>query len=166
LWDCERHSRPKLSMTIVRVMRVATFTTLISVALILVYDFHPNSTTVWEEHLDPNPDLSAQAMNGVPRRRQGMPIPERQLWSYITQIANALKAMHSSGLAARNLDPSKMLITGKNRCVIPFGKDRARADSYRIRLNGCGILDVLAYDGNTPITVYQVSYLKLFSRPS
>lgn len=46
-----------------------------------------------------------------------MPIPERQLWSYITQLANSLKAIHSSGLAARNLDPSKIIITGKNRYV-------------------------------------------------
>lgn len=44
-----------------------------------------------------------------------MPIPERAVWSYITQIANALKAVHSSGLAARNLDPSKVLVTGQNR---------------------------------------------------
>lgn len=47
-----------------------------------------------------------------------MPIPERLLWSYITQIANALKAIHTSGLAARNMDPSKVLITGKNRYVV------------------------------------------------
>lgn len=46
-----------------------------------------------------------------------MPIAELTLWSYVTQIANALKAIHSSGLAARNLDPSKVLITGKNRWV-------------------------------------------------
>jgi PAB-dependent poly(A)-specific ribonuclease subunit 3 len=75
-----------------------------------VYDFHPDSTTVYYEHL--NPDAPPLSMG---RRRQGMPIPERVLWSYVTQIANALKAVHSLNLAARNLDPSKVLITGKNR---------------------------------------------------
>jgi serine/threonine protein kinase len=79
-------------------------------ALILVYDFHPDSTTVYDEHL--NPDAPPLSMG---RRRQGMPIPERVLWSYVTQIANALKAVHSLNLAARNMDPSKVLITGKNR---------------------------------------------------
>lgn len=82
-------------------------------ALIVVYDYHPDSTTVWDEHVNQNADPSAIGPNG--KRRQGMPIPERQLWSYITQVANALKAIHTSGLAARALDPSKILITGKNR---------------------------------------------------
>lgn len=83
-------------------------------AMILVYDFHPESTTVWEEHLSPEPPANPIYMR---RQKLGMPIPERLLWSYITQITNALKAMHSSGLAARNMDPSKVLITGKHRFV-------------------------------------------------
>ncbi|GFZ47901.1 PAB1P-dependent poly(A)-nuclease [Saitozyma sp. JCM 24511] len=112
-------------------------------SLILVYDFHPDSTTVYDEHL--NPDAPPLSMG---RRRQGMPIPERVLWSYVTQIANALKAVHSLNLAARNLDPSKVLITGKNR----------------VRLNGCGILDVLAYDGQTPMAVYQQEDLVSFGK--
>jgi len=33
-------------------------------------------------------------------------------------------------------------------------------DADRIRLNGCGILDVLAYDATTPIAVYQVSHIR------
>lgn len=46
-----------------------------------------------------------------------MPIQERQLWSFVTQIANAIKAIHNAGQSARNLDPSKILITGKNRYI-------------------------------------------------
>ena len=117
----------------------------LTAALILIYDFHPDSTTVWDEHLNPNPDPPPPGAN--PKRRLGMPLPERVLWSYITQIANALKAIHTSGLAARNLDPSKVMITGKNR----------------IRLNGCGILDVLAHDAATSVSVFQASVLNLAS---
>jgi len=80
-------------------------------ALVLVYDFHPNSVTLEEEHL--NPEM--MAMN--PRRKSSPPIPERLLWSYITQIANAIKAVHSSGMALRGLDPSRIILTGKNRYV-------------------------------------------------
>ena len=82
-------------------------------ALVLVYDYHPNSTTIWEDHMSPHPENEPIRPDGS--RRSGMPIPERLLWSYITQITNSLKAIHSSGLAARTLDPSKLLITGKNR---------------------------------------------------
>lgn len=88
-------------------------------ALIIVYDYHPDSITLGDEHLNPNGELP-NLHGTMPRRRQGMPIPERLLWSYITQIANALKAMHSTNLAARNLDPSKILLTGKNRHVALF----------------------------------------------
>lgn len=85
-------------------------TWLTNVALIFVYDFHPDSATVLDEHIQP--DAAPLTMG---RRRLGMPIHEKVLWSYITQVANGLKAIHMSGLAARNMDPSKMLITGKNR---------------------------------------------------
>jgi len=46
------------------------------------------------------------------------------------QIASALKAIHSTGLAAQTILPSKVIVTSKNR----------------IRLNGCGILDVVRFD--------------------
>ncbi|WWC86744.1 uncharacterized protein L201_001622 [Kwoniella dendrophila CBS 6074] len=130
-------------------------------SLILVYDYHPLSTTIWDEHLIPNPNLQPppnpppanqnQNQNQNPitgKGRTGLPIQERVLWSYITQIANALKAIHSSGLAARNLDPSKILITGKNR----------------IRLNGCGVWDVLAFDATTHVGVFQQEDLVSFGK--
>lgn len=78
----------------------------------MVYDFHPNSANLDEEHL--NQELMAM----TPRRKSSPPIPERLLWSYITQLANALKAVHSSGMALRGLDPSRILLTGKNRFVV------------------------------------------------
>lgn len=45
------------------------------------------------------------------------PIEERTLWSYVIQIANAMKEVHSKGLAVRNLDVTKVLVVGKNRYV-------------------------------------------------
>lgn len=82
----------------------------------MVYDFHPNSVNLEEEH------LNQEIMAMTSRRKSSPPIPERLLWSYITQLANALKAVHSSGLALRGLDPSRILLTGKNRsaALAPF----------------------------------------------
>ncbi|CAD6591551.1 MAG: PAB-dependent poly(A)-specific ribonuclease subunit 3, partial [Tremellales sp. Tagirdzhanova-0007] len=112
-------------------------------SLILVYDFHPDSTTIWEEHMAVDPPVRSMG-----RRRLGMPIRERMLWSYIVQIANALKAIHSSGLAARSLDPSKVMITGKNR----------------IRLNGCGTLDVISNEAKIPMSTHQQEDLVSFGK--
>ena len=67
-------------------------------------------------------------------------VPERVLWSYIVQIASALKTVHNSGAAVRNLDPNRIIVTGKNR----------------VRIAGCGVMDVLAWDGGMQHAGYQV----------
>ncbi|KAJ5578429.1 PAN2-PAN3 deadenylation complex subunit PAN3 [Penicillium hispanicum] len=99
-------------------------------SLIFVTDYHPLSKTLAEQHL------------GAGNRFQGRHnthIPEQVLWGYMTQIANALKAIHTNGLAARILEPSKVLLTGKNR----------------IRLNACAILDVAQFDTQRSVAELQ-----------
>ena len=66
-------------------------------------------------------------------------VPESTLWSYVCQIASALKTIHQGGLAARVLDTTKILVTGKNR----------------VRLNGCAVLDVVQYENQTPVAQLQ-----------
>ncbi|ODQ67761.1 hypothetical protein NADFUDRAFT_80926 [Nadsonia fulvescens var. elongata DSM 6958] len=56
-------------------------------------------------------------------------VDEKILWGYIVQILTALATIHESGLAARVVDLNKIIITSQNR----------------IRLNSCGILDVLDF---------------------
>ncbi|KMP07314.1 PABP-dependent poly(A) nuclease 3 [Coccidioides immitis H538.4] len=83
--------------------------------------------------------LEADGQGRYQGRHTSGHIPEQILWSYVTQIANALKAIHSAGLAARVIEPSKILLTGKNR----------------IRLNACGILDVVQFDSQRPLADLQ-----------
>ncbi|KAB8237275.1 PAN-complex poly(A)-binding subunit PAN3 [Aspergillus alliaceus] len=99
-------------------------------SLIFVTDYHPLSKTLAEQHL------------GAGNRFQGRHsthISEQVLWGYMTQIANGLKAIHSNGLAARVLDASKVLLTGRNR----------------IRLNACAVMDVVQYDTQRTIADLQ-----------
>ncbi|PKY08593.1 poly(A) ribonuclease subunit [Aspergillus campestris IBT 28561] len=108
-------------------------------SLIFVTDYHPLSKTLAEQHL------------GVGTRFQGRPnthIPEQVLWGYMTQIANGLKAIHSNGLAARIIDPSKILLTGRNR----------------IRLNACSIMDVVQFDAQRPVADLQRQDLVSFGQ--
>lgn len=44
-----------------------------------------------------------------------MHVPERRMWSYLCQLASALRQIHKLGLAARCLELGKVLLTGKNR---------------------------------------------------
>lgn len=93
-------------------------------SLFFVIDYHPLSQTLAEYHFGTS--------NLFKNRPAASHIPEQVLWSYTVQIASALKAIHSKGLAARVIDPTRVLLTGKNR----------------IRLNGCAIMDVVRFDQN------------------
>ncbi|KAI9825533.1 MAG: hypothetical protein M1819_000525 [Sarea resinae] len=99
-------------------------------SLIFVTDYHPLSKTLAEHHF---PSTRFQG------RPAGGHVPEQVLWSYVMQISSALKAIHDAGLAARIIDASKILLTSKNR----------------VRLNACGILDVVQYDTSATIADLQ-----------
>ena len=102
-------------------------------SLIFVTDYHPMAKTLAEFHFSPS-------SSRFPSRNQQSSafVSEATLWSYLVQIANALKVIHGQNLAARVLDTSKILVTDKNR----------------LRLNGVGIFDVLDFD-NAPSLIDQ-----------
>jgi PAB-dependent poly(A)-specific ribonuclease subunit 3 len=66
-------------------------------------------------------------------------VPEKVLWSYIVQIASAIKSVHTANLAVRCMDPSKVILTDKNR----------------IRLSACSVLDVVQFDAQRPLAELQ-----------
>lgn len=94
-------------------------------SLVFVQDYFPLAQTLVEAHLTGQlqKDHRFRGTNGPSK------IPEAVIWSYVVQIANALRAIHSKDLAARCLDPSKIILTDKDR----------------IRLTACAILDVVQY---------------------
>ncbi|TNY17300.1 hypothetical protein DMC30DRAFT_406244 [Rhodotorula diobovata] len=75
-------------------------------------------------------------------------LPERVLWSYVVQVASALKCVHNSGLAMRTIDVNRVLVTGKNR----------------VRLGGAGVLDCLTWDGGQSIPAHQQDDLLSFGK--
>lgn len=110
-------------------------------SLLFVQDYHPLSKTLAEVH------LSTNTTHGN-RFQSKTAIPEPVLWGYISQIANALKAIHGADLAARCLDVSKILLTDKNR----------------IRLSGCAVLDVVQFDARRPVADLQQEDFLQFGR--
>ncbi|PIL25916.1 hypothetical protein GSI_11669 [Ganoderma sinense ZZ0214-1] len=111
-------------------------------SLVVVYDDHPNAQTLYEAHIKPK---APQFQNGR-LQAQSNRIAERTIWSYVIQIANAIKAVHDAGLAVRLIDPTKILITGKNR----------------IRIGSCGIVDVLMHDVHSDVSFMQQDDLTMF----
>ncbi|KAF3897037.1 PAN2-PAN3 deadenylation complex subunit PAN3 [Trichophyton interdigitale] len=109
-------------------------------SLIFVTDYHPLSKTLAEQHLE--------SPTRYQNRHASTHVTEPVLWGYVTQIASALKAIHSAGLAARVIDASKILLTGKNR----------------IRLNACAILDVVQHDTQRSIADLQSNDMVSFGQ--
>ncbi|CAO3654961.1 unnamed protein product [Mucor fragilis] len=101
-------------------------------SLVFIYDYHPCSITLYEAYFSPQAQALLHARfqaAGI----NGMPVPETTLWSFITQMASALKTIHSAGLSARTIEPTKIIMTSKNR----------------LRISCAGLVDVLQFDTMT-----------------
>ncbi|KAG6857026.1 hypothetical protein H0H87_010699 [Tephrocybe sp. NHM501043] len=104
-------------------------------SLVFVHAYHADSRTLFDVHLKPKPPTmqTHHFQHGrAPHLQAQLPtiIPERTIWSYIVQIASAIKKVHDVGQAVRNVDVTKILLTGQNR----------------VRISCCGIIDVLLHD--------------------
>jgi len=89
-------------------------------SLVFVYEYLPNASTLENSHFT-------------------KPCPENLLWVYICQIALALRHIHGVGLAARVIEPSKILVSHRNR----------------VHLNCVGVLDAIRHDPSCPVAEYQ-----------
>ncbi|KAM3422843.1 PAN2-PAN3 deadenylation complex subunit PAN3 [Cercospora zeina] len=91
-------------------------------SLIIVTDYHPRSQSLAEKYFG--------SQRHANNKHNGQLMPENELWGYIVQLASALRTIHGAGQAAQTVMASKVLLTSKNR----------------IRLNGCGVFDIVQYD--------------------
>jgi len=98
-------------------------------ALVVSYTYYPNATTLYDLHFSQSPPDPASL------------IPERTLWSYIVQIASAIKKIHDIGHPVRMIDPTKILVSSDNR----------------VRLGSCAILDLLLYPHHDPSSINPMS---------
>jgi PAB-dependent poly(A)-specific ribonuclease subunit 3 len=93
---------------------------------VVAYTYHPSAQTLYDAHIKPR---GPAFVHGRLQAAQAH-VPERTLWSYIIQIAGAMKAAHDQGLPVRMIDVTKVIVTGRNR----------------VRISSCGLADVLTYN--------------------
>jgi PAB-dependent poly(A)-specific ribonuclease subunit 3 len=108
-------------------------------SLIIVTDYHPRSQTLAEKHF---------AIGRHPHRPGVQITPEHDLWGHIVQLASALKTIHEGGVAAQTVMASKVLVTSKNR----------------LRINGCGVFDILQHEQKRPLHELQRADLQDLGR--
>jgi PAB-dependent poly(A)-specific ribonuclease subunit 3 len=107
-------------------------------SLIVVTDYHPLSQTLAEKYFAP-----ARSNRGA-----GNVVPENDLWTYLVQLASALQSIHENGLAAQTVTASKVLVTAKGR----------------VRLNGCGVTDIVRYEQKASVPNLQRADLQDLGR--
>uniref|UniRef100_A0A1I7UHN0 PAN2-PAN3 deadenylation complex subunit PAN3 n=1 Tax=Caenorhabditis tropicalis TaxID=1561998 RepID=A0A1I7UHN0_9PELO len=122
-------------------------------SLVFAYDYYPLAETLMVKHFEVKPAtfydpnnafrITSPMANSVVLHGAGG-ANETLIWSYIIQIAAALRSIHSSGLACRTLDLNK---------VITYGN--------KIMLSFCGVQDVIDPD-STPIQQQQNEDLNMF----
>ncbi|EFP09420.1 hypothetical protein CRE_25543 [Caenorhabditis remanei] len=122
-------------------------------SLVFAYDYYPLAETLMTKHFDskcgtnfydPANGFRINSPMSANLQLSGSGANETLIWSYIIQIAAALRAIHASGLACRALDLNKIIVYG-NKIMISF----------------CGIQDVLDPD-STPIQQQQNEDLNMF----
>lgn len=142
LWKKLSHSN------IVQLKEVFTTKAFGDNSMIFVYDFHPGSETLLNKHFSPDqpgysdpfsdtttPRPYSYQKNNLLRHQQNNKLPEPLIWNYIIQLTSALRLIHSSALACRSLDPTKIIINSKNR----------------LRLSCLGMMDVILSETNASI---------------
>ncbi|KDR78367.1 hypothetical protein GALMADRAFT_95055 [Galerina marginata CBS 339.88] len=124
-------------------------------SLVVSYAYYPNAKTLYDAHMKPKPPPTYQQTvyygrhHHQQQQQQQQTVAERTLWSYIVQIASAIKKVHERGQAVRMIDVTKVLVTGQNR----------------VRISSCGIFDVLLYGTQQQdISFFQQEDLLKFGR--
>ena len=151
-------------------------------ALVVAYTYHPNAQTLYDMHFK-NRNQQQQQYGSTSRFQPAQVqtlIPERTIWSYIVQIASAVKKVHDLGQAVRMIDISKILVTSQNRCVrnsrwllgtsfvsltlVPSFFCAYVDACPSVRIGSCGIIDILMHETPQDMTILQQEDLHMFGR--
>lgn len=95
-------------------------------SLCMIYDFYPSADTLFD------------LLN------RGQQFSRDVIISYLLQLLSVLETIHSAGLAAKTVDPTKILVCGPGR----------------VRLNCCGLYDVINFDKDENVTLFQQQDLR------
>ena len=91
----------------------AAGTTLSSV--ISASDFDLSWDTIAFNTQSSGPTSATFPNNSIPEENEPGWLSEPVIWTYVSQLLSALKAIHAAGLAARVYDISNIYLTNKNR---------------------------------------------------
>ena len=101
------------------------------------------------------------------------PLDEATIWSYVTQLVSAIRAVHRGNLACRTLQMNHILVSpdagsgvDENAQVNGIGMsgDMLRTSRVRLRINCIGIVDALEFEARRPIGELQIEDMRCLGR--
>jgi len=107
-------------------------------ALFFVHEYFPGAQSITQRYVN-----TARG-----QQQQQQRLPEKLLWSFITQLVSALRTVHSAQAACRMLHPNYVLVT----------------TGARLRLGCCGVPDVLESETRKSIAELQTEDLHMLGR--
>ncbi len=108
--------------------------------------------------------------------REGFrPLDEITVWSYVTQLVSALRAIHRGNLACRTLQLNHILVSpdvgsGIDERTIQhshldiMGENMIRSNRVRLRINCVGVVDALEFESGRLIEELQVEDMRSLGR--
>jgi len=106
-------------------------------AVFCIHEYVPACRTLRERFLDVNAG-------------GGMPFPEQLIWSCITQLTSAIRAVHGASLACRTLQLNHILCSTPN-----WSWNDGDMSRLRLRINCIGIVDALEFEARKGLAELQ-----------
>ena len=140
-------------------------------AVFFVHQYHPMSLTLREFLYGVGRGMGGM-LDAEMRANQGFhPLDEGTIWSYVTQLVSAVRAVHRANLACRTLQMNHILVTPEAGSGVDetsqnnMMKDEIlRTNRVRLRINCLGIADALEFEARRPIGELQVEDLRCLGR--
>ena len=117
-------------------------------AVFFLHSYHPGAITLQEQFLDPDP-ITPRSNYPHP---DIIPLQEPLIWSCMTQLISAVRAVHSSHLAVRCLQPNHILCTSDE------------GERLRFRINCIGVIDALEFETRKPLVDLQKEDMRCLGR--
>jgi len=97
------------------------------------------------------------------------PLDEATIWSYVTQLVSAIRAVHRGNLACRTLQMNHILVSpdagsGVDENAGIASDNMLRTSRVRLRINCVGVVDALEFEARRPIGELQIEDMRCLGR--
>ena len=142
-------------------------------AVFFVHRYYPMSMTLKECLYGLGRGMGGIMDQEVLNNQGFHPLDETTIWSYVTQLVSAIRAVHRGNLACRTLQMNHILVSpdagsgvDENAQVQAHGGDIniLRTNRVRLRINCVGVVDALEFEARRPIGELQIEDMRCLGR--